>query len=442
MYRKANMTIARSTGLSSSFFDNLIEQDVWNAFVRAYDERRSWTRGTIATLVTHDDSRHLLKNIEQPDSSVGQREIEEACKQIIGQHNLIRLRTLYRETFDNLEHYNVGQDFEPIKGAIFELSQRSVELNQAAKYENPTGVTQAQDFIDELQERFKMKLDGKKFAIPTGIIELDEAFGGGYRKNNLILVAGRTGGGKTQFAVNAAYHAWQAGFKVAFFSCEMTRNQINGRLCSRYTNIDNKRINNLDLADPDFDKIDAYTKAMQDDKLLIYQDFNSEIASIAAIIDRDYRLKRCPDLVIIDYAQYLKPVTRHRETIDNMRSIANSCKDLAIKYPITVLLLCQLNREADERTGPEMKNIAASDGFGQNCDGAILLHSDEHMREEGAIQLRLRKMRYGCEGTHTVGADFAVSKFFSLTSEAKKSITVVRKRSARPKYNPQAPHDG
>lgn len=440
VHRKANMTLARATGLKGEFFDNPIEADLWQAFEKVYDEKRTWTKGAIATKLLLEDSRHLLSSLGNLERSVTTREIEESCKQIISQHNLIKFRLLYRETFDNVEHYKVGEDFEPIKNAIFELSKRSTDLDKAAHYEEPTGLAQAQEFAEDLEAKFKLKSDGKKFAIPTGLIELDEAFNGGWRKNNLILVGGRTGGGKTQFAVNAAYTAWMEGFKVAFFSCEMTGNQINGRICSRFTNIDNRRINNVDLTNDDFDRINAYTRQMQNDKLLIYQDFNSEMSNILAIIDREYRLKRCPDLVIIDYAQYLKPVTRHRETIDNMRSIANSCKDLAIKYPVAVLLLCQINREADEK-GPEMRNIAASDGFGQNCDGAVLLHGTDAMREDNAIELRLRKMRYGVEGNHVVGADFAVSKFYSLTKEAKKTIITAKKKSDRPRYNPKSHHD-
>lgn len=230
------------------------------------------------------------------------------------------------------------------------------------------------DHLDRLT-----KNDAQASGYPTGY-DLDFKITG-LRPGELIVLAARPSIGKTALAMNIARNVAGSGAGVIFFSLEMSAAQVAVRmLCSE------ARVNVRDIRDGRLTNAQwAGTIMDAGDRLAKLPFFIDETPQLSAIEMRQKarRLAQEHDirLVVIDYLQLMRAtgVSRNANREQEVSKLSSDIKALAKELNVPVLLLAQLNRQAEQGGRPKLSQLRESGAIEQDADVVLLLHRD---REE------------------------------------------------------------
>ena len=204
------------------------------------------------------------------------------------------------------------------------------------------------DVYDRLTE-----LAASESAIPglsTGLTDLDRAISG-LNKSDLILLAARPGMGKTSMALNILLEAGKkSGKNVAFFSLEMSREQLALRLISSECFVDNKKLVTGKLTEEDWEKVAVAADSLNRSRIFIDDDSSVSVADISAKCRRMDNL----GLVIIDYLQLMQSAGGRTYSGENRQQvvsdISRALKIMAKELDVPVLCLSQLSRANESRS--------------------------------------------------------------------------------------------
>jgi replicative DNA helicase len=214
--------------------------------------------------------------------------------------------------------------------------------------------------------------------LPSGFIDLDKLLGG-FQPSDLVIVAGRPGTGKTSFALNIAQSAAaRNNAVVAFFTLEMSGQQLVQRMISSETGIDSRRLMVADIYDLEWER---FLKASGDlsETLIFVDDTPSptplEIRSKCRRLAAEYDL----DLVVIDYLQLMSGGTRVENRQQEISYISRSLKGLARELRVPVMALSQLSRavEARQDKRPILSDLRESGSIEQDADVVMFIYRDE-----------------------------------------------------------------
>ena len=238
------------------------------------------------------------------------------------------------------------------------------------------------DVYDRLNE-----LAASDAAVPglsTGLGDLDLAISG-LNKSDLILLAARPGMGKTSMALNILLHAGKfSGKSVAFFSLEMSREQLVLRLISNASCVDNNKLVTGKLNESDWEKVAAAADALNRTKILIDDDSTVSVADINA------KCRRVEDLglVVIDYLQLMTSAGGKERSGDNRQQIVSdisrALKIMAKELNVPVLCLSQLSRANESRTNkrPMLSDLRESGAIEQDADIVMFLYREDYYEKE------------------------------------------------------------
>ena len=214
--------------------------------------------------------------------------------------------------------------------------------------------------------------------LPTGFIDLDRLLGGLHR-SDLLIIAGRPGMGKTSFGLSIALNAaLKHKAVVAFFTLEMSGEQLVQRMVASETGIDSRRLMVGDIHDVEWER---FVKASGDlsDTLIFIDDTPSptplEIRSKCRRLAAEYEL----DLVIIDYLQLMAGGVRAENRQQEISYISRSLKGLARELHVPVIALSQLSRavEARQDKRPILSDLRESGSIEQDADIVMFIYRDE-----------------------------------------------------------------
>lgn len=216
--------------------------------------------------------------------------------------------------------------------------------------------------------------------VPTGISDLDEVIFG-LNKTDLILLAARPGMGKTSFALNIVRHAaLHAGKKVAFFSLEMSKEQLVMRLLSSEALVASEKLRSGKLQDNDWRKIAEASDVLS--RAELYFDDTPGIT----VPEMKARLRRLGnvDLVAIDYLQLMSSGRRSENRVQEISEITRNLKILAKEFDVPVLTLSQLSRSTESRAGhkPMLSDLRDSGSIEQDADIVMFLYRDDYYKDE------------------------------------------------------------
>lgn len=241
--------------------------------------------------------------------------------------------------------------------------------------------------------------------ISTGIADLDRMITG-LNRSDLILLAARPGMGKTSFALNIARHAAVKGKRrVAFFSLEMSKEQLGSRLLSTEGLIEGTKLRTGRLNN------DEWTRLIEAGDVLgkaeIYMDDTPGI-SVPGMKAKLRRL-RGVDLVIIDYLQLMAGTRRTDNRVQEISEITRNLKIMAKELDVPVITLSQLSRASEQRTDhrPQLSDLRDSGSIEQDADIVLFLYREGYYEkdagEDGADQnsgeCLVAKNRHGEAGT-------------------------------------------
>ncbi len=263
---------------------------------------------------------------------------------------------------------------------------------------------QAIETIEKLYER-----KGSITGISTGFVEFDRMTSG-LHPSEMVVIAARPSMGKTALAMNIAeFVAISEKLPVAVFSLEMSSQQLVQRmLCSR-ARVNLQRVRDGFLGERDFPSLTAAASKLAEAKIFIDDSASLSILELRA---KARRLKAQQDvqLLIIDYLQLLRSTSRRAQ--DNRQleisEISAGLKALAKELKIPVIVVAQLNRQPEQRTGgkPRLSDLRESGSIEQDADLVGLLvrpelyEEDEEARVEkaGEAELIIAKQRNGPVG--------------------------------------------
>jgi replicative DNA helicase len=288
---------------------------------------------------------------------------------------------LYEATSNN-EITTSGEDLiQNAEKSLFDLAERGHFNQSFMKFENALKQT-----IEMAKSAYQN--DEGIVGVPTGLTDLDSRLGG-MHKQDLIIIAGRPSMGKTALATNIAFHAAKNIQKkelkstVAFFSLEMSSEQLSTRILSEQSRIRSNDIRRGKVSEKEFEKFIETSKNIFE--LPLYIDETPAI-SIAAISNRSRRIKRLfgLELIIVDYIQLMQS-SRGREynRVQEISEITQGLKALAKELNVPVLALSQLSRAVEQRDDkkPQLADLRESGSIEQDADVVMFVFREAYYLE-------------------------------------------------------------
>ena len=224
--------------------------------------------------------------------------------------------------------------------------------------------------------------------VPTGLRDLDDRLGG-LHKSDLIIIAGRPGMGKTALATNIAFNAAQklleSGKKssIAFFSLEMSSEQLSTRILAEQSRIKSNDIRTGRISDEQFDKFIETSKNIAELPLFIDE---TPAITIAAMSNRARRIKRLEglDMIIVDYIQLMRGTSNYKDgRVQEVSEITQGLKAIAKELAIPVIALSQLSRQVEQRDNkkPQLSDLRESGSIEQDADVVMFVFRESYYLE-------------------------------------------------------------
>lgn len=292
-----------------------------------------------------------------------------------------------KKTFD--ETYPIKDVVNDAQAKLFELSQKNMKKDYSV-------------LAPILERAVKSVQDahsntGGVTGIPTGFYKLDDITCG-WQKSDLVIIAGRPAMGKTAFALSLAKNiAADQKIPMAFFSLEMSSEQLANRLMANAFEIDGKKLMSGQLDREDWNRLDKGMNNLVDAPLYID---DTEGLSVMELRTKARRLvnEHHVQLIMVDYLQLMTASgMRYNSRQEEVSLISRSLKGLAKELDIPVLALSQLNRGVEGRDGAEGKRPMLSDlresgAIEQDADMVVFLHRPEYygimMSDDGTKDYR------------------------------------------------------
>ena len=237
-----------------------------------------------------------------------------------------------------------------------------------------------------------MKNDQGIVGVPTGLTDLDEKLGG-LHKSDLVIIAGRPSMGKTALATNIAYHAAKniqsKGTKssVAFFSLEMSSEQLSTRILSEQSRIKSNDIRRGKATEEELGRYIETSRDIYD--LPLYIDETPAI-TISTLSNRARRIKRLfgLSLIVVDYIQLMRTSSKRNDgRVQEISEITQGLKALAKELGVPVLALSQLSRAVEQRDDkkPQLADLRESGSIEQDADVVLFVFREEYYEEKNNL---------------------------------------------------------
>ena len=316
---------------------------------------------------------------------------------------IIRVCTEYAaRSYDPQEEASTLLD--DVEGKIFQIAQGRFRAKEASMTD------QVMEAIHQIEKLYENR--GQLPGFATGFSTFDQMTQGLHRQE-MVVIAARPSMGKTALAMNIAEHlAVDLKLPIAVFSLEMSTQQLIQRLLCSRAKVNLKKVRDGFLTERDFPVLTAAASKLAESKMFIDDTPSLSILELRAKARR-LKSQHNIDAIFIDYLQLLRSTSRRAQ--DNRQieiaEISNGLKALAKELDIAVVVLAQLNRNPESRTGeakgrPRLSDLRESGSIEQDADLVGLLvreeyyaDSDDEKRDtEGKATLIIAKQRNGPTG--------------------------------------------
>ena len=332
---------------------------------------------------------------------------------------------------------NDGQSIiESFEKSLFDLAEKGSGSNSLVKFDEALRQT-----IEMASNAYKN--DEGIVGVPTGLTDLDDRLGG-LHKSDLVIIAGRPAMGKTALATNIAFNAATNIQKtnrkscVAFFSLEMSSEQLSTRILAEQSRIKSNDIRRGKISEEQFEQFLETSKNISE--LPLYIDETPAI-TIAALSNRARRIKRLYglDMVVVDYIQLMRASNFKEGRVQEISEITQGLKALAKELAVPVLALSQLSRAVETRDDkkPLLSDLRESGSIEQDADVVMFVYREsyylknkeprpatvEHAEWQAKMneishlaELIIGKQRHGPTGTITLEFEEMFTKFKDATT--------------------------
>ena len=300
-------------------------------------------------------------------------------------------QNIIQETIENSNELEGNDLIENAENDLYNLSQSGSTERKYSPFSQ--ALKSAIDIIDQ-----SFKRDGKIAGLPTGLKDLDKKLGG-LHKSDLVIIAGRPSMGKTALGTNIAFNAAKKfkeeedefgnkiivdGGKVAFFSLEMSSEQLATRVLAEQSKITGDKMRKAELSKDDFTKIAKVSSELQNLNLFID---DNPVLTIPSLRSRARRLKRIYniDLIIVDYLQLMSGSSNSRNDgrVQEISEITRGLKAIAKELNIPIIALSQLSRQVEQRDDkrPQLADLRESGTIEQDSDVVMFIFRESYYLE-------------------------------------------------------------
>lgn len=280
---------------------------------------------------------------------------------------------------------NRGLDPAETTAELLDYAEKQIFSLTSGK--NLRGMTHVRDVVRsafvELERRFENQ--GQMTGVASGYDDLDKLTCG-FQKSDLIIVACRPSVGKTSFALGVTRHAAiRAKAPVAFFSLEMSREQIVTRLLAAEAKVDSQRIRTGKLAEQDWGRLTRAAGLLSEAQVFVD---DTPALTVLEMRGKARRMKAEVGnlgLVVVDYLQIMGTSKTAQNRENAISEISRGLKALAKELNVPVIALSQVNRNIDLRPDkrPMMADLRESGAIEQDADLIIMLHREDAELQTG-----------------------------------------------------------
>ena len=316
--------------------------------------------------------------------STSERQAIEYSKIIYDMFVRRELIKISENTIDSAKQKNIdvtGKNIiENSEKLLFDLAEKGSFSSSLIKFD------EAMKFTIEMATNAYKNEEGI-VGVPTGLKDLDDRLGG-LHKSDLLIIAGRPSMGKTALATNIAFNASKKiqddnrQSCVAFFSLEMSSEQLSTRILAEQSRIKSNDIRRGRISEDQFDKFLETSKNIAE--LPLYIDETPAI-SIAALSNRARRIKRIHglDLVVVDYIQLMRATNTKDGRVQEISEITQGLKAIAKELSVPVVALSQLSRAVEQRDDkkPQLSDLRESGSIEQDADVVMFVYREAYYTE-------------------------------------------------------------
>ena len=300
-------------------------------------------------------------------------------------------KNIIQDTISNEEDLEGINLIENAENDLYNLSQTGSSDRKYSLFGE--SLKKAIDVIDQ-----SFKREGKIAGLPSGLKDLDKKLGG-FHNSDLIIIAGRPSMGKTALGTNIAFNAAKKfkekedefgnkttidGGKIAFFSLEMSSEQLATRVLAEQSKISGDKMRKAELNKEDFKKIAKVSSELENLNLVID---DNPILTIPSLRARARRLKRLYDIdmIIIDYLQLMSGSqnVKNDGRVQEISEITRGLKAIAKELNIPIIALSQLSRQVEQREDkrPQLADLRESGTIEQDSDVVMFIFRESYYLE-------------------------------------------------------------
>lgn len=301
------------------------------------------------------------------------------------------------------------------------------------------------DLLPTYMETVQKRMEGEAGTrnLKTGIDDLDDATGG-INLQDLIVVAGRPGMGKTEFALKIVDGVTAAGGGALIFSMEMAATQIVERSLAGSGNMSVSRLRNpFDMQDEDWARFTAAMETMNGRDIWIVDATDLTIEQIRAVAETHKRRYPHLAMIVVDYLGLIKKPKAERNDLA-IAHISRNLKTMAMRLHTPTFALSQLSRAVDSRPAgqrrPVMSDLRDSGSIEQDADSIMFLYRDEVYNPEspaaGIAEIILGKSRFSAAGA-VIYQEFKNGHFLHVDQHVGKEKTRIQLEAGKPRKQPR-----
>jgi replicative DNA helicase len=271
-------------------------------------------------------------------------------------------------------------DFDGIRNIIERAMRAGMDKNIGHEYNK------------DIESRYRQDY---RPVIPTPWPVLNDGIQGGWGPGDLVIVFGNPGGGKSWTMVAAAGHAVQLGFKVNYYTLELGEDYVGKRFDCYFTGYGIEEVNKHRV------EVEKVVNNLPG-KLIVkeYPPKGASVSTIKAHIQKCIDMDHKPDLIVIDYVDYLKAPSKSRftERKDEIDDVFIATKGLAKELKIPILTPSQVNRAGAKDDVIEGDKAAGSYDKMMVADICLSLSRKKEDKVLGTGRIHVMKNRYGMDG--------------------------------------------
>ena len=372
--------------------------------------------------------KETLENSDRLEKAGGIDYLEELYWAVTGTSNLTAYAKVVREHSVRRKLMSAARqiadfssDTSKTTGELLDRAQHEIyEIQQGQ--ERGAGPRAIFQMVNDLYQRIG-KEAGLGQGLTTGIPDLDRLTDG-FKPENLIVLAGRPGSGKTTMSLNFVekiiMQQREDQGAVLFFSMEMSADELLTKLLSSLSRIDSKRLRRDRMRASEWDQLTSAVNLLRNQPLYIDDTgalSSQEIRNRARRVAGTTKL----DLIVVDYLQLMRSERRYEQRVNEVAEFSGSLKALAKELKVPVIALSQLNRAIEGRPDkkPRMADLRDSGAIEQDADLILFVHHEEAgsgdaAQEFGETQLIIGKHRTGATGAVTLEFQRAIGRFVPL----------------------------